>query len=152
MNLRDAVGYIRAKRSLGYRIVFTNGCFDLFHAGHLDVLRYAASLGDILMVGVNADRSVRKLKPGRPIVPCKERVEILEAIRYVDGAIPFSTLTPIPLIRKLKPDIHVKGGDWTKDAMPETRIVEGYGGRVIIFKHRVKVSTTSRIREIKVHG
>lgn len=149
MKLDEAIGLARAKRSRGYRIVFTNGCFDMFHAGHLDIIKAAAALGDILIVGVNSDRSVRKLKPGRPIVPEKERLAVVESLRWVDGAVLFSSKTPVPIIRKLRPDIHVKGGDWNKAEMPETKIVEEYGGEIAIIPHRVPISTTKRLEVIR---
>ena len=149
MKLDEAIGLVRAKRARGYRIVFTNGCFDMFHAGHLDIIKAAAGLGDILIVGVNSDRSVRKLKPGRPIVPEKERLAIVESLRWVDGAILFSQKTPVPIIEKIRPDIHVKGGDWKKENMPETATVEAYGGEVVIMPHRVDISTTKRLEVIR---
>jgi len=149
VRLEDAIGLARAKRAQGYRIVFTNGCFDLFHAGHLEILKCAAGLGDILIVGVNSDKSVGKLKPGRPVVPEKERLAVVESLRWVDGAVLFSSSTPVPLIEMLKPDIHVKGGDWKKEDMPETAVVESYGGEVVIIPHRVDISTTKRLEVIR---
>lgn len=118
----------------GKRVVFTNGVFDVLHVGHVRYLQHARSLGDLLLVGVNSDASVRRLGKGvnRPVNELADRMEVLAALRCVDGVIPFEEDTPEALIETLRPDIHVKGGDYTVDSLPESRIVLGYGGQVVI--------------------
>jgi rfaE bifunctional protein nucleotidyltransferase chain/domain len=111
------------------KIVFTNGCFDILHPGHVKLLKEAKSYGDKLIVGLNTDKSIAGIKPGRPMLPQEDRVSIMKAIRYVDEVILFDEPTPIELIKKLKPDVLVKGGDYTVDQIighelvPEVRIV-----------------------------
>jgi len=99
-------------RREGRRVVFTNGCFDILHAGHVRYLNKARSLGDLLVVGLNSDRSVSRIKPGRPINPEKNRAEVLAGLASVDYVVIFSENTPYNLIRAVQPDILVKGGDW----------------------------------------
>ncbi|MDA8171634.1 MAG: adenylyltransferase/cytidyltransferase family protein [Nitrospiraceae bacterium] len=119
----------------GPRIVFTNGCFDIIHAGHVRYLKKAKKLGDVLVVGLNSDRSVSKIKPGRPVNGEKERAEVLAAFQAVDYVVVFDEETPYELIKYIKPDVLVKGGDWKKkdivgsDIVPDTRslpYVEGF--------------------------
>lgn len=135
----------------GRTLVFTNGVFDLLHAGHVRYLAEARELGDLLIVGVNSDNSVRRLNKGpeRPLNPAEDRVEILEALRAVDGAVVFDEDTPIELIRVLKPEVHVKGGDYRKEQLPEAEIVEAYGGRVVILPFLPGRSTTDLVRRMK---
>jgi len=102
-------------RAEGKKIVFTNGCFDILHAGHIRYLKRARSLGDVLIVGLNSDRSVSSIKPGRPINSEKNRAEVLAGLASVDYVVIFSEKTPYNLIKALKPDILVKGGDWKKE-------------------------------------
>lgn len=118
----------------GKTLVFTNGVFDILHAGHVTYLAAAKALGDILVVGVNTDESVHTLNkaPNRPINPLHDRITVLQALRSVDIVIPFSEQTPENLIQLLKPDIHVKGGDYKEDDLPEAKIVKSYGGKVAI--------------------
>ena len=114
-------------------VVFTNGCFDILHAGHVRYLIAAKALGDVLIVGLNSDESVRKLKgEGRPVNPAADRAEILAGLRAVDHVIVFGEATAEELVRQLKPDIYVKGGDYSLDSLPEAKIVAGYGGRTIL--------------------
>ena len=114
------------------RIVFTNGCFDILHVGHIRYLRKAKSLGDILVVGLNTDRSVRLIKgEKRPIVPQEERAEVLAALEFVDYVVFFDEPDPFTLIEKVKPHILVKGADWTKDKIVGRDLVEKTGGRVV---------------------
>ena len=121
----------RLRRS-GRRVVFTNGVFDLLHVGHVSLLEMARSLGDRRFVGVNSDRSVRRLKgPGRPVVPLAERMEILAALEAVDVVVPFAEDTPARLIAGLRPHVLVKGGDYRKDAIVGRDVVEASGGRVV---------------------
>ena len=131
----------------GKRIVFTNGCFDLLHVGHIRYLEEAKSLGDVLVVGVNSDDSVRSLKgPKRPIVPEGERAEILSGLGCVDYVTLFDEPDPLALISLLKPHILVKGGDWTKETAVGREVVEQRGGEVVILPF-VKGSSTSKLIE-----
>ncbi len=117
----------------GKIIVFTNGCFDLLHVGHIRYLRGAKALGDILVVALNNDASTLRLKgTGRPLTPQAERLEIIAALEMVDFVTLFETDTVGPLLTLLKPHIHAKGTDYTEDTVPEREIVKGYGGRVVI--------------------
>jgi D-beta-D-heptose 7-phosphate kinase/D-beta-D-heptose 1-phosphate adenosyltransferase len=131
----------------GKRIVFTNGCFDLLHLGHIRYLEKAKSLGDILVVGVNSDRSVQSLKgPERPILPEGERAEILSGLECVDYITLFDELTPLELISSLQPHILVKGGDWAKETTVGREVVERSGGEVVILPF-VEGSSTSNLIE-----
>lgn len=122
---------IDRQRAIGKKVVFTNGCFDVLHHGHLYFLKKARELGDILVVALNSDASVKKLKgPGRPKIPQHGRAEMLAAFPFVDYVVVFDTDTPEYLVEMLKPDIYVKGKDYTVGTLPEARIVENYGGRV----------------------
>jgi rfaE bifunctional protein nucleotidyltransferase chain/domain len=113
---RERVQKISAKlRAEGKKIVFTNGCFDILHAGHVRYLKQARKLGDILIVGLNSDRSVSAIKPGRPVNSERNRAEVLSALTAVDYVVVFSEKTPYNLIKALKPDVLVKGGDWKKE-------------------------------------
>ena len=139
----------RLKRR-GRKVVFTNGCFDLLHAGHVDLLERAAGLGDILVVGVNSDASVRRLKgAGRPVVPLAERLEILGGLRAVDYVVPFGEATPARLIRRLRPDVLVKGGDYRPSQIVGRRTVESGGGRVVVVPLRRGRSTSAIIRRAR---
>ena len=121
----------RLKRR-GKVVVFTNGCFDLLHVGHLTLLEKARALGDVLVVGVNGDASVRRLKgSGRPIIPLHERMEMLAALRVVDLVVPFAEATPARLIARLVPDMLVKGGDYRRATIVGRETVEAGGGRVV---------------------
>ena len=119
---------------IGRKLVFTNGVFDILHAGHVRYLEYARTLGDLLIVGMNTDESVRRLNkgPNRPINTLSDRIEVLEALRCVEGVVAFGEDTPESLIAFLRPDVHVKGGDYTVESLPESKIVLGYGGEVVI--------------------
>jgi len=119
-------------REQGQKVVMTNGCFDLLHGGHIWLFQQAKSLGDILIVAVNTDESISQLKgKGRPIFPLEERLEILEAIEFIDYLLPFSELTPYRIISALLPDVLVKGGDWPLDQIVGRQAVEGAGGQVV---------------------
>ena len=114
-------------------IVFTNGVFDILHAGHVDYLLKAKDLGDLLIVALNTDNSVSRLKgPSRPINSLVDRMTVIAALRCVDCVVSFDEDTPEQLIAEIKPDIHVKGGDYTVASLPESKIVHTYGGRVVI--------------------
>jgi D-beta-D-heptose 7-phosphate kinase/D-beta-D-heptose 1-phosphate adenosyltransferase len=135
---------LTAWRAAGERIVFTNGVFDLLHRGHVEYLEEARALGDRLVVGVNGDASVRRLKgPTRPIVPEAERVEVLEGLASVDLAIVFDDDTPLRLIEAVAPDVLVKGGDWAIEHIVGRELVEARGGRVLNITVREGHSTSS---------
>ena len=136
-------------RAAGERIVFTNGVFDLLHRGHVEYLEEARALGDRLVVGVNTDASVRRLKePGRPIVPEDERAELLAALESVDGVALFDEDTPARIIREVAPDVLVKGGDWAPDEIVGREFVESRGGRVERIRVREGWSTTRIVERI----
>ncbi|HEX8097657.1 MAG TPA: adenylyltransferase/cytidyltransferase family protein [Pyrinomonadaceae bacterium] len=117
----------------GARVVFANGCFDLLHVGHVRYLEGARALGDLLIVGVNADEQVRRLKgEGRPLVPERERAEVVASLRAVDYVTIFTEPTVETLLRLLRPDVHAKGTDYTEETVPEREVVRSYGGRVAI--------------------
>ncbi len=144
--VRDALAGWRAA---GERIVFTNGVFDLLHLGHVEYLEDARALGDRLVVGVNSDASVRRLKgPERPLVPAAERAELLEALDCVDLAEIFEDDTPLALIEAIVPDVLAKGGDWELDRIVGREFVESRGGRVVSVPLRDGVSTTRLIEQI----
>jgi D-beta-D-heptose 7-phosphate kinase/D-beta-D-heptose 1-phosphate adenosyltransferase len=135
---------LTAWRAARERIVFTNGVFDLLHRGHVEYLEEARALGDRLVVGVNGDDSVHRLKgPTRPIVPEAERVEVLEALASVDLAIVFDDDTPLRLIEAVAPDVLVKGGDWAIEHIVGREFVEARGGRVLNITVREGHSTSS---------
>ena len=133
----------------GKRVVFTNGVFDILHIGHLTYLEEAGNLGDVLVVGVNSDASVKVNKGDkRPINSEKNRAYVLLGTKFVNYAVIFDEKTPEKLLDILKPDVHVKGGDYKKEDLPETKIVEGNGGEVKILSFVDNVSTTQIINKI----
>jgi D-beta-D-heptose 7-phosphate kinase/D-beta-D-heptose 1-phosphate adenosyltransferase len=140
-------------RGAGKTVVWTNGCFDLLHVGHVRGLQQARGLGDVLVVGVNSDASVRTLKgAGRPIVPEAERAEILAALRCVDHVVIFPETTPVEVLRRLQPDVHCKGEDYAPPSsrpIPEAEVVRSYGGRIAFLKFSPGVSTTDLVRRIE---
>jgi D-beta-D-heptose 7-phosphate kinase/D-beta-D-heptose 1-phosphate adenosyltransferase len=130
-------------RPRGKRIVFTNGCFDILHIGHVRCLEEAKKLGDILIVALNTDRSIRSIKgPSRPFVPEAERAEILSALACVDYVVTFDEPDPLRLISSLKPHVLVKGGDWATEAVVGREVVEKEGGRVVIIPQIEGISTS----------
>ena len=125
-------------------VVFTNGCFDIIHAGHIDYLSKARNLGEVLVVGLNSDESVRRLKgPQRPINDVDARSKVLASLFFVDYVIVFEEDTPLNLIKSVRPDILVKGGDYTRDTVVGADFVESYGGKVVILPFLKGYSTTS---------
>jgi D-beta-D-heptose 7-phosphate kinase/D-beta-D-heptose 1-phosphate adenosyltransferase len=138
-------------RAQGRRIVFTNGCFDLLHVGHVRYLQAARALGDLLVVGVNTDRSVRSLEkaPGRPIVPDAQRAEVLASLACVDYVVLFDEPDPGRLIEALQPDVLVKGGDWPLERIVGRETVEARGGRVQTIPLVPDISTTTLVRRIQ---
>ena len=132
------------------KIVFTNGCFDLLHPGHIAVLEKAKGLGDVLFLGLNTDESVKKLKgSGRPILPLKARIRVLSAIKYVDYIVPFAEDTPLRIIKLIKPHVLVKGGDYKPEEVVGREVLEEYGGKVVIVPYIEGYSTTGIIEKIK---
>ena len=137
-------------RRTGRRIVFTNGVFDLLHPGHVRYLEEARALGDLLIVGLNADESVRHSKgPGRPITPQDERAEVLAALAAVDAVVVFPEDTPADIIRRIEPDILVKGADWPADQIVGRDTVEARGGRVVVVPVEPGYSTASIVERIR---
>jgi D-beta-D-heptose 7-phosphate kinase/D-beta-D-heptose 1-phosphate adenosyltransferase len=146
----DAAAFVADQRRQGRRIVFTNGVFDLLHPGHLRYLKAARAEGDVLIVGVNSDRSVRSNKgPSRPIMPEHERAEILEALDCVDAVVVFDEETPAAIIDALQPDVLVKGADWAADAIVGRDTVEARGGKVVRFPIEAGWSTSAIIERTK---
>jgi D-beta-D-heptose 7-phosphate kinase / D-beta-D-heptose 1-phosphate adenosyltransferase len=139
----------RAYRAQGRRVVFTNGCFDLLHRGHTTYLGRAKALGDVLIVGLNADASIRRLKgAGRPINTLEDRAQVLAALSCVDHVAPFDEDTPEALIRCVRPHVFVKGGDYAREQLPEAPLVEALGGEVRILPFLEDRSTTGIIDRI----
>lgn len=136
-------------------LVFTNGCFDLLHVGHIRYLKEARSLGQSLIVGVNSDYSVQQIKPqalgspSRPIIPEEQRLEVLASLRSVDGVVLFSETTANNLIAVLQPEIYVKGGDYSIETLPEASTVQSYGGRIELIKIEIPTSTSRIIEKIR---
>ena len=131
------------------KIIFTNGCFDILHVGHLRYLMSAKNLGDILVIGLNSDGSVKRLKgPTRPVCSEAERTEMLLGLKAVDYVFLFEEDTPLNLIRKIKPDILCKGGDWKKEQIVGSDFVESYGGQVLSLNFEAGHSTTGIIEKI----
>jgi len=146
---RDNIQNIR-KTQKGKVLVFTNGCFDILHPGHIQYLAQARELGDFLWIGLNSDTSVKKLKgENRPVNTEQDRAKILAALFFVDFITVFSENTPIELIRQIKPEIHTKGGDYNKEDLPEYSIIREYGGNVEIIPFVKGKSTTSIIQKIQ---
>ena len=143
-------GQVAFYRRQEKRIVFTNGCFDILHRGHITYLSQAKALGDILIVGLNSDDSVRRLKgPARPINTLEDRAQLLAAMSCTDHVVPFAEDTPAALIRIVRPDIFVKGGDYTPETLPEAPLVHKLGGKVHILPYMDDVSTTTIIERIR---
>jgi D-beta-D-heptose 7-phosphate kinase/D-beta-D-heptose 1-phosphate adenosyltransferase len=140
-------------RRAGHRIIFTNGCFDVLHRGHVECLQQAASLGDVLVVGINSDVTVRKLKGAeRPVCPAEDRAALVAAIGCVDYVTIFEDDSPIHLIETVRPDIYVKGGDYDADTLPERLAVECYGGRVATVGYLQGRSTTGIVERIRARA
>jgi D-beta-D-heptose 7-phosphate kinase/D-beta-D-heptose 1-phosphate adenosyltransferase len=145
----DARRLVDRVRAAGRRVVFTNGVFDLLHPGHVRYLQHARSLGDLLIVGVNADASVRRIKgPSRPINPQQERAEVIAALACVDAAVIFEEDTPAEIVRLVQPDILVKGADWPADQIVGRDTVEARGGRVVLVPVEQGYSTTALLERI----
>jgi len=149
-SLSEARTVVRQWKAAGKKIVFTNGCFDLLHPGHIDYLQRAAALGDRLIIGLNDDASIRRLKgSSRPINPLQDRITMLTALRAVDLVTPFSEDTPLKLITALMPDILVKGGDYQPDNIVGAAEVRQAGGEVTVIPFVEGFSTTKLLRRIQ---
>ena len=148
--IKEACDTVRADGGI---IVFTNGCFDILHAGHVRYLTAAEAMGDFLVIGLNSDASVRRLKgEGRPIVSEADRAEVLDALRAVDIVTIFDEPTAEELVRLVRPNVYVKGGDYSLDTLPEAKIVQAAGGRVEFIPFLEGHSTTGVIERIKASG
>ncbi|MCK5780831.1 MAG: D-glycero-beta-D-manno-heptose 1-phosphate adenylyltransferase [Psychrilyobacter sp.] len=149
LSREDACKLIEKLKEQGKKVIFTNGCFDILHVGHLRYLNEAKECGDILVVGVNSNDSVSRLKgPTRPINSEEDRAELLCGLKAVDYAVIFPEDTPVEIIGALKPSIHVKGGDYKKEDLPETKVVESYGGEVRILSLVDGKSTSNVVKKI----
>ena len=136
--------------SQGETVVFTNGCFDILHVGHLQTLTRAAAQGTKLVVGVNSDASVQRLKgPTRPVNSEEDRATLLSGLRCVDAVTVFEEDTPVPLLEVLQPEVHVKGGDYKVEDLPEAETVKAYGGRIVIIDLVPGRSTTGLIEKTR---
>lgn len=147
----ELIAILRERRRQGGRIVFTNGCFDLLHVGHVRYLQAARAMGDLLVVGLNTDASVRRLDKGgeRPIVPQAQRAEVLAGLACVDYVVLFDEADPRELIKALEPDVLVKGGDWKPDQIVGRDLVEARGGTVTSIPLVPGISTTAIVEKIK---
>lgn len=149
IDTKDIETFCEVLRKGGQKVVFTNGCFDILHAGHVAYLEKARSLGDCLVVGLNTDVSVQAIKgPSRPINRAQDRAKVVGALKAVDYVVLFGEPTAEALIAKVKPDIYVKGGDYTLDTLPEAKIVQSYGGQVEFVQLVAGRSTTGIIAKI----
>ena len=150
MTLEETIVRFGREKRNGKRVVFTNGCFDLLHPGHIHSLEAARKLGDVLVVGINSDESVRILKgESRPLIPQQERAEILASLECVDGVLVFDELTPQKVIAALLPDILVKGTDWPGNQIVGREEVEAAGGRVVLIDNITGYSTTEILKKIR---
>ena len=148
-NRNELATVLQQLKSEGNVVVTTNGCFDILHLGHLRYLQAARQLGDLLVVAINSDASVRELKgENRPLIPEDERAEMLAGLECVDYVVIFPELTPIELLSELKPNIHVKGGDYKLEQLVEREVVEANGGKVIVGLNVPGKSTTNLIEVI----
>ena len=149
-SLEELARIAAAARAKGQTVVFTNGCFDLLHRGHVHTLRQAKALGDLLIVAINSDRSVKSIKaPQRPILPETDRLELIAAMEMVDYVILFDQPDPYQLIAAIKPQVLAKGGDWSSDKIIGADIVEAAGGRVAVIPYLKGFSTTEIIERIR---
>jgi D-beta-D-heptose 7-phosphate kinase/D-beta-D-heptose 1-phosphate adenosyltransferase len=150
LKISELEGLLELLKSNGEKIVFTNGCFDILHPGHIHYLQKAKQMGDLLIVGLNSDASVQRLKgTNRPVNKLTDRVTMLSALESVDFVIPFEEDTPIELIRNIAPDILVKGGDYSKEDIVGAELVEENGGKVAIIEFSDGYSTSLFIEKIK---
>jgi rfaE bifunctional protein nucleotidyltransferase chain/domain len=149
LDVEAAVAWRDALRASSKRLVFTNGCFDVLHAGHAEYLAWARAQGDALILGLNSDASVCALKgASRPIVPFEDRARLLSALRSVDVIVGFSESTPEALLERIRPDVHVKSNQYREDELPERDVVLKYGGEIRLAPHVAGKSTTDTIARI----
>ena len=149
LDLDEAVAWREALRREKKTVVFTNGCFDVLHAGHVEYLAWAREQGDALIVGLNEDESVRRIKgAARPIVTFAERARVLLGLRSVDAVVGFGDRTPEWLIDRIRPDVHVKSDQYSEDELPERTVVRKHGGRIALAPHVAGASTTDTIARI----
>jgi D-beta-D-heptose 7-phosphate kinase/D-beta-D-heptose 1-phosphate adenosyltransferase len=146
----EAAALVQSARARGLRVVFTNGVFDLLHPGHIRYLQEARALGDVLVVAINSDRSVRANKgPERPIVPERERAEVLLGLACVDVVVLFDEETPHAIVSRIQPDVLVKGADWGENNIVGRDVVEARGGRVVRVRLAPGYSTTELVRRVR---
>jgi rfaE bifunctional protein nucleotidyltransferase chain/domain len=149
LGVDEAVAWREALRAQNRTVVFTNGCFDVLHAGHVEYLAWARNQGDVLIVGLNDDESVRRIKgQARPIVEFGHRARILLGLRSVDVVVGFAERTPEVLLDRIRPDVHVKSDQYREDELPERSVVLGHGGRIALAPHVSGASTTDTIARI----
>ena len=152
-SLAEVAAQVAVWKSQGKKVALANGAFDVLHVGHVRYLQGAKALADVLVVAVNSDASVRRLKgEGRPVVPLAERIEMLAALSCVDAVLAFEELDVRGVIRALKPDVHVKGTDYTPDTIPEADEVKAYGGRVAVAGDPKDHSTTDLVARLGTAG
>ncbi|MFN2459101.1 MAG: D-glycero-beta-D-manno-heptose 1-phosphate adenylyltransferase [Candidatus Velthaea sp.] len=150
LDVAAAVAWREAQRAAGKAVVFTNGCFDIVHAGHVHYLAWARAQGDALVLGLNSDASVRALKgAGRPVAAFADRAAVLAALRAVDVVVQFTERTPEVLLDRLRPDIHVKSAQYRIEELPERYVVESHGGRIVLAPHEAGKSTTDIVARIR---
>lgn len=151
VKLNELLEIVKNLKQENKKIVTTNGCFDILHVGHVRYLQKAKELGDILIVGVNTDSSVKKLKgPTRPINNENDRAEVLAALGCVDFTVLFSEDTPVKLLSEIKPDVHTKGGDYDVNNLPEAKVVQDNGGKLVFIDFVDGKSTTNIINKAKL--
>lgn len=149
LDMDGAAAWREEQRAAGRRVVFTNGCFDVLHAGHAEYLAWARAQGDALIVGLNDDRSVARIKgPQRPILPFEQRARLLRALRSVDVVVGFGERTPEVLLERIRPDVHVKSAQYKEEELPERSVVLQHGGEIRLAPHVAGVSTTETIARI----
>lgn len=143
LSLEDAAAWRERQRTAGRIVAFTNGVFDLVHSGHVEYLEWARAQADALIVAINSDDSVRRLKgESRPFVPFEDRARVIAALRCVDAVVGFSELTPETVLDRLHPDIHVKSAQYRLEDLPERTVIESYGGRILLAPHQDGKSST----------
>jgi len=146
----ELLAALTRERQAGRSVAFANGCFDVLHVGHIRYLQGAAAVGDVLVVGVNGDASVRDLKgEGRPVMPERERAELISSIKGVDYVTIFTERSPARLLGALRPDFQCKGTDYTADSVPEANVVRAYGGQVVIVGDPKDHSTSELLAKMK---
>jgi len=149
LDVEQAVAWREKLRTEGRRVVFTNGVFDVLHTGHVEYLAWTREQGDALILGLNSDASVTRLKGEmRPIVPFEERARILCALRSVDVVVGFGERTPEVILDRIRPDVHVKSAQYREEELPERTVVLAYGGEIRLAPHRAGISTTDTIARI----